>query len=143
MTDGGKVIRPSFSEPGSSPFAPLRALARSGQQEPAEGVDALSSALGDFAAPATVHLQILDKDGVRNWTVRSGPDAAEEAVPDNPDVRLVMRRETWMRIADGSLAPFQALFDGKVAVGGDTEIARRLVEHLSDPSVPFVAPCLG
>ena len=143
MTSGGKTIRPGFGESGSSPFAPLMVLAQLDQQDPARGINAISSALDDFDTPATVHLQILDEGGARDWSIRSGPALPEQCAPANADVRLVMRRDTWLRIVQGSLPPFEALFQGKVAVGGDTELAKRLVEHLSDPSVPFVPPCQG
>lgn len=143
MTGGGKPIRSSFGDSGNSPFAPLRPLIGIDQQDIPAGIASVSSALDQFPAPATVHLQILDGSRALNWDVRSGPTQAREYAPPDADIRLVMRRDTWMRIAQGSLAPFDALFEGKVAVGGDTELAKRLVEHLSDPAVPYVPPCQG
>ena len=49
--------------------------------------------------------------------------------------------DTWLQIAQGKLNPFDAFISGKLRVGGDVELAKRLVQHLSDPSVPYVSPC--
>jgi putative sterol carrier protein len=54
---------------------------------------------------------------------------------------VVGRHETWLQIAQGKLSPFEAFITGRLLVGGDTELAKRLVQHLSDPSVPYVSPC--
>lgn len=140
--DGGKAIRPAFSDT-ASPFAPLLPLLALQQDDIAAGVSRVSTALDSFAVPASVHLRILDGADVQDWDVRSGPAAAVARAPEHADVRLVMQRDTWLRIVRGTLAPFDALFEGKVGVGGDTELAKQLVEHLSDPAVPFVPPCKG
>jgi putative sterol carrier protein len=54
---------------------------------------------------------------------------------------VVVRHETWRQIAQGKLSPFEAFITGRLLVGGDIELAKRLVQHLSDPSVPYVSPC--
>lgn len=143
MTSGGKAIRASFSDTSASPFAPLRALNPGERHDIADEVASISAALGDFPESAIVHLRILDEQQTHDWELCSGPAPASEQVPPVPDVRLVIRRDTLRSILNGSLAPFDALFDGKVGVGGDTTLAKRLVEHLSDPSVPYVPPCQG
>ena len=52
-----------------------------------------------------------------------------------------MRPETWAQIAQGQLSPYEALYSGKLRVGGDLEMAKMIVKHLTDPSAPYVAPC--
>jgi putative sterol carrier protein len=54
---------------------------------------------------------------------------------------VVMRPETWMQIAQGRMAPYDALFGGRLRVGGDLEKAKSIIQHLSDPAVPYVPPC--
>jgi putative sterol carrier protein len=44
-------------------------------------------------------------------------------------------------MAHGRLSPFDALLSGKLRIGGDTALAKRVAQHLSDPSVPFVGLC--
>lgn len=140
--DGGKPIRPAFGD-AASPFAPLQPLLDPQQNDVAAGISRVSMALDGFIEPASVHLRILGGTEVQNWDIRSGPAVPVARAPDAADVRLVMQRDTWLRIVQGTLSPFDALFEGKVAVGGDTSLAKRLVEHLSDPAVPFVPPCQG
>ena len=53
----------------------------------------------------------------------------------------MLRKDTWAQIAGGRLSPYDALFSGKLRIGGDVELAKQLVQHLSDPSVPYVSPC--
>jgi putative sterol carrier protein len=52
-----------------------------------------------------------------------------------------MRPETWMQIAQGQLAPYDALYAGRLRVGGDLEAAKELTQHLTDPASPYVQPC--
>jgi putative sterol carrier protein len=58
-----------------------------------------------------------------------------------PDVIVVLSRDTWLEIAQGRLAPYEALVAGRLRVGGDVGLAKRVTQHLSDPSVPYVEPC--
>ena len=39
------------------------------------------------------------------------------------------------------LAPYDALYAGKVRVGGDFEAAKAITRYLSDPALPYVSPC--
>ena len=64
-----------------------------------------------------------------------------KGAPKEADVVVVMRPETWTQIAQGQLAPYEALYTGKLRVGGDFELAKAIVKHLTDPATPYVAPC--
>ena len=139
---GGK--RPPAA-PVSTPFAPLRQLANEPQQDVGQTFHTLAEALRDFESPVRLHIRLLDDDGddrVEHWDVQGGssPSARREE-PKKADVLLVVRRDTWMQIVQGRLAPFDAVFAGRLRVGGDVEIAKRVTRHLSDPSVPYVPPC--
>jgi len=146
MTQGGKIPRDSTALAAASPFARLQPLV----SEPGPDVEAsltqLAQALASYEAPARIHLRLLDDDNsetIDHWDVEAGtPKAtARRSQPKAPDVVVVVRRDTWMQIAQGRLSPFDALFAGKLRVGGDVELAKRLTRHLSDPSMPYVSPC--
>ena len=109
----------------------------------AEGMHKLSAALSRLDKQLSLHIEVLDGPSVHSWEIASGRGkaAAREGAPKRADVTVVLRRDTWLRIAQGSLNPFDAFASGKLLVGGDTEIAKRLVEYLSDPRVPYVSPC--
>jgi len=82
-------------------------------------------------------------EGVEHWEVLGGSKncQARRKEPKTADVILIMRPETWTQIAEGQLAPYEALYSGKLRVGGDFEQAKAITQYLSDPASPYVAPC--
>lgn len=128
-----------------SPFARLKPLAGE-RDDPAKGLEKLAQALSDYGSPVRLHVRfITDKDGesVEHWEVQGGSKnaKAQRTEPKDADVILVLRPETWTQIAQGQLAPYEALYAGKLRVGGDLEAAKAITRHLSDPASPYVAPC--
>ena len=145
MTEGGKRIRDSGLGP-ASPFARLQPLVTDTARDVGSSMTKLVEALVSYEAPARIHLRLIDDgegEGTDHWDVEAGSAqaTARQGQPKEPDVTVVLRRGTWMQIAQGQLSPFDALFNGKLRVGGDVELAKRLARHLSDPSTPFVSPC--
>jgi hypothetical protein len=143
MTEGGKVIRGAVGDVRPSPFAPLKALLQPHEQDVGEGVRRLAAALNGLGAPARLHLRVLDGETVDHWEVEGGTlaAAAHQRAPKSADMTLIVRRDTWLRMAHGRLSPFDALLSGSMRLGGDTALAKRVVRHLSDPTVPFVGLC--
>jgi SCP-2 sterol transfer family len=142
MTQGGKRIRNAAPGPSSSPFAPLSPLARGASPSAEDTLSALAKALASYNGRGRIHLRLIDGDRFDHWDVEVGTKAsAHRRQPTSADVHVVLRHETWQQIAQGRLSPFDALFAGTLRVGGDVALAKRLVQHLSDPSVPFVSPC--
>jgi len=144
MSEVGKEIHLQSGDSAPA-FAPLRPLLQPHERDVAAGMRRLSAALGDFGTPVRLHLQVLVEGAVDHWDIESGKGepAANRRPPERADVMVVLRQETWIRIAQGGLSPFDALFAGRLRVGGDTELAKRVVRHLSDTTVQFVPPCGG
>jgi hypothetical protein len=142
MTEGGK-IRAAVGDRPASPFAPLRPLLQAHEQELGEGLRKLAVALDGLGARVRLHVQLVDGEGVEHWSIEGGKGKAvtQQRTPKQSDLRVVMRRATWLAIAQGRLSPFDALFAGQMRFGGNSELGKRVVRHLSDPSVPFVPPC--
>jgi len=145
---GGKIRGESLA---SSPFARLKPLATR-QDDAAKSLEKLAQALSSYAHPVKMHIQLVsgaDGETVEHWEVlggrksatakRKAPKDAKDA--KDADVVVVMRPETWTQIAQGLLAPYDALFAGKLRVGGDFEKAKAITKHLSDSSAAYVAPC--
>jgi hypothetical protein len=143
MTQGGKNVREPLSTP--VPFARLRPLIGIGGSDLDASLKGLSQALGDFGSQVRIHIHLLQgTDKVDHWEVEGG--SAKKAKvrhgrPESADVHVVMRPETWTQIASGQLAPYEALFSGKLRVGGKLELAKSIAQHLSDPAVPSIPPC--
>ncbi len=138
---GGK--RPT--EVGSSVFARLKPLAEP-NDDLVSGLDNLVLALSDFGRPVSLNIRLItDPQGevVEHWEVHGGSaDAkAQRAEPAEADVIVVMRPETWSKLALGELAPYEALYTGQLRVGGNMHLAKAIARHLSDPASPYVAPC--
>jgi putative sterol carrier protein len=144
MTDGGKPHRTTrLATAAPTEFAPLRALLKSDETDLTQSLQKLSAELAGFDAPMRLQVQVLEGSSTHDWELECGRarisasrDSAKEA-----DVRVVVRHDTWLQIAHGKLNPFDAFISGKLRVGGDVELAKRLVQHLSDPSAPYVSPC--
>ena len=144
MTDGGKPHRTTtLQEAVPTAFAPLRALLKSDETDLTQSLQRLSAELASFDAPMRLQVQVLEGSSTHDWELECGRDRASPSRPraNATDVRVVVRRDTWLQIAQGKLNPFDAFISGKLRVGGDVELAKRLVQHLSDPSVPYVSPC--
>ena len=86
MTEGGKRIRAAVGDKPASSFAPLKALLQPHEQDAAEGVRRLATALHGLDAPARLHLRMLDGDTVEHWEVEGGtlPAAAHQRPPKAP-----------------------------------------------------------
>ncbi|MGA9565584.1 MAG: SCP2 sterol-binding domain-containing protein [Candidatus Korobacteraceae bacterium] len=127
-------------------FARLRPLDSSQQSDHAASFKRLSHALRDFGSQVRLHIRLVsgdDGEKVAHWEVEGGTAkaTARRGRPKNADVHIVMRPETWAKIASGQLAPYDALLGGKLRVGGNLDTAKSITKHLSDPSMPYVAPC--
>ena len=139
---GGKLRR---EDVGTLSFARLQTLARP-QDDAAKSIKQLSKALSGLGKPARLHIMLVsgaDDARVQHWDVQGGAKSgkANKGKPKEADVVVVMRPQTWAEIAQGQLAPYEALYSGRLRVGGDFEMAKAIVKHLTDPSAPYVAPC--
>ena len=127
-------------------FARLKPLAGA-TVDPAKGLEKLAQSLGNYESPVCLHFRFVtgkDRESVEHWEIRGGGSKkgkAERKKPKDADVIVVMRPETWTQIAQGRLAPYEALYTGKLRVGGNFEMAKAITRHLSDPAQPYVAPC--
>jgi hypothetical protein len=118
------------------------------QDDAAESLEQLSRALSGFGKPVRLHIRFVtgaESEPVEHWDVQGGGGSksgkAKKGKPKAADVVVVMRTDTWSQIAQGQLAPYEALYSGKLRVGGDFEVAKAIVKHLTDPTAPYVSPC--
>ena len=128
-----------------SPFARLKPLAVD-QDDPEKGLNNLALALTGFGKPMLLQVHLVtgnDGEPVEHWEIKAGSKDTKVQRKDSkkPDLIIVMRPETWTQIAQGLLAPYDALFAGKLRVGGDFEMAKNITKHLTDPSATYVSPC--
>jgi hypothetical protein len=144
---GGKLSRQALAQ--SSPFAPLKPIAGEGD-DAAKGLQKLSQALSDYPSPLRLNVRLVSggndcgaDESVEHWEVQAGSKTARarQKEPKDADVIVVMRPETWMQIAQGKLGPYEALYSGRLRVGGDFEAAKALTRYLSDPASAYVPPC--
>ena len=144
MTQGGKPHRTSIAEPPApSSFAPLRPFLKSGDTDLSKSVERLTTQLADFDSQLRLDVKVLEGSNTHAWELACGQrrSAARARRTRKPDVRIVVRQDAWLEIAQGKLNPFDAFISGRLQVGGDIGLAKQLVKHLSDPSVPYISPC--
>ena len=132
IREGAKSSREELSDRPAIGFAPLRPIVEEGVSELDATVRGLTDAIAPMDSPPRIHLQLVEGDETVE-TLAAGDG--------EPDVIVVLSRETWLAIAQGRLAPYEALVKGRLRVGGDLGLAKRVTKHLSDPSVPYVEPC--
>ena len=138
---GGKLRR----DDGVLSFARLRSVA--GPQDDApKTLELLSKALSGFGKPVRLHIRLVtgvEGDINEDWLVEGGAKTAKvkQGRPKDADVTVVMRPDTWAAIAQGRLAPYEALYAGRLRVGGDFETAKAIVKYMTDPATAYVAPC--
>lgn len=145
---GGKPRGGPPFQTTATPFARLKPLLTGKQSGLEESFQSMAHALRNYASPVRIHVRVVSGESgetVEHWEVQGGSSSAKarrtKNEPKDADVLVVMRPETWTQIAQGQLAPFDALFAGKLRVGGNLQIAKSITQHLSDPTVPFVPPC--
>jgi len=146
MTLGGKIRREDSPGATESPFARLTPLVNEQTDDAGGSLTKLAEALAGFATRARIHLRLLDDEDVEkvdHWDVEAGSSkgTARRREPKSADVVVVLRRDTWLQIAQGRISPYEALFAGKLRVGGNVELAKQITKHLSDPSMRYVSPC--
>ena len=137
---GGKLPR---EVPAVSPFARLSPLVSEAKTVEVDGsLHELATALKRVKVKHRLHLRLItaaEGEAVEHWEVVDGK--ARRHQPKNPDIIVIMHKDTWMEIAQGKLAPYDALLGGKLRVGGDFEAAKEIVKQLTDPSAHYVPPC--
>jgi len=123
-------------------FAKLKALIAARDTHD-KALESLAQALSDFGKSVRIHVRLIAGESVEHWEVRAGSKNAgvEKKEPKEADVILVMQPQTWLAIAQGQLPPYEALYSGKLRVGGDFELAKAITRHLTDPAMQYVAPC--
>ena len=139
---GGKVKR---GDAAPLPFAPLRAWAGV-QDDASTSVERLASVLDGLPTAVRLHVRLVsgpDGASVEYWDLQGGARGAKARTgePKKADVVVVTSAQTWMEMAQGRLAPYEALYTGRLRVGGDFALAKAIVKHLTDPTVAYVAPC--
>jgi SCP-2 sterol transfer family len=143
MREGAKSSREQPVSGSSFGFARLAPFVDDHARELADSFTALGNALKDYDADARCRIQIRlvgDDDAVQSWHVE--PGSGSPAKPgDEPDFVVVVSRDTWGLIATGQLAPYDALFGGKLRVGGNLDLAKDVTRHLTNPDDVYVPPC--
>lgn len=132
IREGAKSSREEWSDRPATVFAPLRPIVDEGVSELDASVRGLADAISGVEHSPRIQLRLVEGDETVETLATSDGE---------PDVIVVLSRETWLAIAQGRLAPYEALVTGRLRVGGDVELAKRVTQHLSDPSVPYVEPC--
>lgn len=142
--EGGKPSRPEPASDVVPRFACLRPLLEGEARDIAQSFRNMAEALRTCEEPCRVQVRLVDGDEtVETWEIGAGAraSAARGQEAAEADVHVVVSSDTWVEIAQGRLAPFEALFSGRLRVGGNFELAKRLARHLTDPAATFVPLC--
>ena len=141
MTEGGKSSRDELVDRRGTGFAPLRPLVADGAADAEPAVRGLAEALVGVDRPGRIQLRLVEgEEAVETWDVQPGSSTRANGEGE-PELIVVLSPATWNEIAAGRLAPYDALFAGRMRVGGDVELGKRVTRHLSHPGVPYTDPC--
>jgi putative sterol carrier protein len=127
----GLLTGPAPTKARKVQFAALKKLVDPGEEDLGKGFARLSEALKASGELADVQFDIVRGRATRRWTLMLEPKAAAaaERASRRPDLRVLIRQETWQRIAAGELSPLDAFLAGELRIRGDTELAKRLLKR--------------
>jgi hypothetical protein len=121
----------------SSPFASLKPLVGEADN-PAKGLEMLSDALRGYPNPLRLHVRLVsgeeDDESVEQWEVQAGTDGFQAAA-DGVKRRRRDRGDAPRDVdayRPGRPGPYEALYTGRLRVGGDFEAAKAVTRYLSD-----------
>jgi len=114
-------------------YATLKKLLDRKPEDVAGSLRAMAAILQKTPERGRIHLRLVCDRPSDAWTVEIGAKAPKvsEGASGKPDVEILTREETWLRIADGALSPLEAFVTGHLRVRGDAEMAKRIVGHLA------------
>src|SRR5262249_26842191 len=137
---GGKLRRQPSTTSSFARLVPLVNAEHVGDLE--ASLKGLAAALKKFGGKTRLQVRIVTGRGdgkLEHWEIEGGAARRKEA--RKADGIVVTHLNTWLQIVQGHLAPYDALYTGKLRVGGNFELAKSITKHLSDPSAEYVAPC--
>lgn len=114
-------------------YVTLRKLTEPTERDIDRTFGRMAELLRESGESGRVHFRIVDAQARLSWSLdlnREVCHARAEAI-EHPDLEVVTRRETWWQMAEGSLSPLDAIFQGKLAVRGDVELGKRLLKKLA------------
>ena len=131
-------------------YPTLRPLTEASETSVEAILATVADRLRGFAENTTVELRVLpngDAGGTRAvHTLRlTGDDASvHSGAAAKPALVAITTLDTFHRMADGTYAPVQAFLDGKLRLGGNVDLGRRIIDHLAPTdNQTSVHPTLG
>jgi hypothetical protein len=131
-------------------YPTLRPLTEASESSVEAILATVSDRLRGFAENTTVELRVLsngDAGGTRTvHTLRlTGDDASVHAgTAIKPALVAITTLDAFRHMADGTYAPVQAFLDGKLRLGGNVDLGRRIIDHLTPTdNLTSVHPTLG
>jgi hypothetical protein len=111
---------------------PLPKLSEAGDEDVAGSVNRFGELLGNRAEPVSVGFH-LTGEPERYIGLRVGPQGllvGETAKTDQPDFEIITSEQTWRGIAEGEVAPLDAMAHGELRFRGNVVLASRVVHEL-------------
>jgi putative sterol carrier protein len=126
---------PRRAESRGLDFAKLKKLAAPGKGDSAPAFERLAKLLESSAEVADVQIDLTDGRKTDSWTVSLDRKTAvaSNGPARRPDVRIIVSRKTWQKIAGGEQSPLDAFVSGELRIRGNTELAERLFKRAAGP----------
>lgn len=102
--------------------------------------------LADFVGNSGEHGQVQFKIGIgekhQYWRLELDGKTCKVSTKkhDRPDLEILIRAETALQLAEGSISPIEAFGRGKMRIRGDLELGKRLYKLLA-ASEGRITPC--
>ena len=112
---------------------PLPPLIEAGHDDVSGSVDRFGELLSSFGQSVSIGLQ-LTGDPPQYWGLQVSAEGSRVAQqPDGsaqPDIEIITDKQTWSRIAEGTLAPLTAMIEGTMRFRGDVVLASQVVHQM-------------
>ena len=116
-------------------YAKIRKLTDPKKRDVIAQLDGAANRIADILKGTDLQGRVQFKVGIgekkHHWFLELGKQIAIGREPhDKPDVEILARAGTLLKIAEGKISPIEALGTGRMRIRGDLELAERFYKRL-------------
>lgn len=128
--------RRSIKKRAFDSYAKIRKLTDPKKGDVTAQLDGAANRIVDILKGTDLRGRVQFKVGIGEkkhyWLLELGKQIAIGREPhDKPDIEILARAETLLKIAEGKISPIEALGTGRMRIRGDLELAERFYKRLA------------
>jgi len=116
-------------------FAKFKRLTQMNISQPSATFEQMVRSLADAPFKGIARFQLWTGSQSESFTIsieKGGKTKMEKNSDRKPDLEIITSPETWLLIAQGTLAPLEAFARGLMRVRGDIKLAQQIMNRLAE-----------